>query len=267
MEQKNKKYLLVAALSLLVFSLSMLLINIQPSYAQQQNQILATLCDSTGPDVTITSPPTDSVVNTSNVTFTGIAERTSQIDIYVNNIYSQSVAIGASPNFSTTIGLIEGTNTVKFAAYFSCNGTNQDVEVVVDYYIIPTPSQPGTTNSSTDQNPASGSVNSVKKPKSETSDSKNSIIENIIDNLGLGDKNNSGQGGYYKESYVKVAFNWLIFFIIIFLSGLLISSSFIMAEIIALLGIHKYMNHKHSHHIVRFIAVLLIVALAFILSS
>ena len=266
MEQKNKKYLLLATLSLAVFSLSSALTGFKPAYAQQ-GQVLATLCDSTGPDVTITSPPTDSVVNTSNVNFTGIANTTSQIDIYVNNVYSQSVAIGASPNFSTSVGLNEGTNTIKFAAYFSCNGTNADYEVVVDYYVIPTPSQPGDTSSNTDQNPSASSVNSTKNKRSDSSGPKNSIIENIKDNLGIIDKNDRVNSIYYKESYAKVVFNWLIFFIVIFLSGLLISSSFLMEKIIALLGINRYMKHKHSHHILRFIAVLVIVILAFILSS
>lgn len=266
-EQKNKKYFLVATLSLAVFLLTSVVCAFQPSYGQQQTQVLATLCDSAGPDVTITSPPTDSVVNTSNVNFTGIAQRTSQIDIFVNNVYSQSVAIGASPNFSTTVGLSEGTNTIKFSAFFSCNSTSQDVEVVVDYHIIPTPSQPGDTSSSTDQNPASGSVNSSYNRHSGSSDNKNSVIENIKDNLGLGDKSKSGQGGDYQESYVKIAFNWFIFSTILLLSGLLISSSFIMARIIAFLGIHKYTKYKHSHHIIRFILVLIIVILAFILAS
>ena len=125
-------------------------LNLSSSVYAQSTEIKATLCDTNGPDIDVTQPASDSVVNNPKITVSGNVTRTSQLDIYINNIYSQSVAISQSnPDFSIDIFLDKGTNTIRLEAFYSCNNTSNNSEVVVTYEPGSKPSEGKDTNTKT----------------------------------------------------------------------------------------------------------------------
>ncbi len=101
--------------------------------ASQNTEIKAEICNNAAPVVTVTHPQSDSVTNDSLIALAGKTERTSQIDISLNDLYSQSVAIGANNTFATTISLQEGINTIALDAYYSCNQQSKVFTIVVTY--------------------------------------------------------------------------------------------------------------------------------------
>lgn len=108
--------------------------------AQQASQVQAALCSTTGPDIRVHNAISDTVVTTPTITIEGTAQQTSQIDVYVNNAYSNSLAISRDTTFEIPLTLSEGTNTIRLEAFFSCNHTSTSVGLVVDFRPIPSPS-------------------------------------------------------------------------------------------------------------------------------
>lgn len=134
---------------LLFLGIICLIGSIYYSTATTGTTIHTEICDSTsGPTLDITSPVSDSIVNTPAIPIQGTASRTSQIDIYLNGLYSSSIAVGPTGQINTTTALNRGTNTIRLDAYYSCNQTTNSSNLVVTYEPAATPSN----GSSTDTN-------------------------------------------------------------------------------------------------------------------
>lgn len=118
--------------------------------ASSGSTIRTEVCDASSPPViSITSPQTDSIVNQPTITIAGSVVRTSQIDIFINNQYASSVAIGSTNNFSTQTGMTRGTNTIRLDASYSCNNTTASETVVVTYEPSSAPSSGANTSTVT----------------------------------------------------------------------------------------------------------------------
>lgn len=170
------------------------------AFAQQGTDITATICAAEGPILQITSPKSDSVVNSREVPLIGTAQRTSQIEVYVNEEYIQSTAVGADNLINTTIPLVLGTNTIKLVAYYSCNQQNYETNLVVTY----TPdasSQTGRPSTRTTR-PGNTAPNQVSNPEDET-EAKPGIIDRIEDNFNFS----------RNTSFVRPLFSWISLFI------------------------------------------------------
>lgn len=267
MAKKSSKRLLIVAL--VFFGLASFCY--VPAHAQQgSSQVGAVLCDSTGPDVQVSQPVSDSVVTQPTVPLEGTAERTSQIDIFINGVYSHSVALGFNPAFQTSVTLQEGTNTITLEAHFSCNQTSSTTAIVVDYHPIVTPTDPGTVD--TDLGGQSSGTQQSRRvqrgaSQPEAPQDELGILETIKDKLGLGDEPDDPSAREIDRSYVKIAFNWLIFVSIIVLFGLLFSSAALVGKLVALTRLDRHENIKHPHRFMRVVIALLIALLAFILAS
>ncbi len=110
----------------------------------ESNTVRTTLCDEVStPEITIEEPVSDSIVSTANVGLGGTTQRTTQIDIFINDSYSQSLAIEPDGDFETTIALLEGDNLIRVEGYFSCNQTSSVSTVVVTYRPAAQPSDGG----------------------------------------------------------------------------------------------------------------------------
>lgn len=125
----------VGLLTLLVFTRS--------TASAQSNTVRAILCDTAGPIVQVTEPESDSIVDTPTVNLEGTTIRTSQIELYINEAYSQSIAVEPNGPFSANVPLNKGTNTIRIEAYFACNQTTEIFNVVVTYEpkVVPSPGE------------------------------------------------------------------------------------------------------------------------------
>jgi len=196
---------------LLIVVLSLCLLCNKLTRAQGASQVGAVLCDSQGPDIQVTSPESDTIVNTSPLEITGVLQRTSQLDIYVNEEYSNSLAISSDNTLSIHISLKPGTNTIKFKAYFSCNTTSAEKTIIVEYVPVLTNSATGDIAESSDD-----TVETLKSPAERSVlDSLQSEIKN---EYGIGDP----EGGKHTrvESFVKVTSNRTLLIVIVITSVL-----------------------------------------------
>lgn len=232
-------------------------------YAQTPNQVMAVLCDNTGPAITIDEPQSDSVVNTPTITIKGTAERTSQLDFYVNNQYNSSLALTNDPNFEAPISLAAGTNTIRIDAYFSCNNTNDSTNLVIDYQPIVTPSTPANTDTS-----LPGSIGNIIKKifGSSSNGSVPSVVEKIQENLGLGNDKPNQPGVKSDNSFVKTAYNWVLFTVLVGLMVLLFSSGKVIASVASMIGVKK-LRLKRPRFIIRLIIFTLIMLLILMLAQ
>jgi hypothetical protein len=227
-------------------------------YAQQNNQVMAVLCDSTGPGVTVSQPVSDSVVNNPNLNIIGEALRTSQLNIYLNNQYNSSLAITSDPNFQTSITLIPGTNTIRLDATFSCNNTSSQTEIIVDYVPQVIPGNPDTTTSNIDQSSTGqNTVISTKVPKAEPS-----VIEEIKTKLGLGPDTPVNSRSLIKRSLVKVTTSWLILGLIsILLLGILWAPLYLARSSALLKSLFPRLSFLYANWFIRLIVLIIILFL------
>lgn len=98
-----------------------------------QSAIKATICDPDGPEIHVSEPVSDSVVNMPYITIKGTTQRTSQIDVFVNNEYAHSTALALNNPFNIEVSLGRGTNTIRLDAYYSCNQTKRSITLVLTY--------------------------------------------------------------------------------------------------------------------------------------
>ncbi len=196
--------------------------------------INAEICDNSPPVVTITSPVSDSIVNQPSVTLAGSTLKTSQIDIFVNNQYSSSIAIDSSQSFSRVLSLHVGTNTIRLRAIYSCNNTTTDKTVVISYVPTSTPGA-GSETSTVTITPSDPGPGIISNPQySNKFDSgigisrsqkdgaeKKTITERLSNNFGFSRPN--GLEWEYDFTWLAVVkASWLLFaialLIIFFLS-------------------------------------------------
>lgn len=104
-----------------------------------------------GAQLTIGTPPSDSVVSTPNVQISGQVANATQIDISIDGQYSSTVPLGATQtSYSTTVQLSSGTHTVSLLANDVCNNQDATASVVVTYQPQSTPGSGGDTPTTVD---------------------------------------------------------------------------------------------------------------------
>ncbi len=224
----------------------------------QDSTVGAYLCDTTtGPVLTISQPISDTVVNTPNITLSGTVENATQIDIYVNESYSHSIALGFDGGLSTTVGLMQGTNTIRVEASFSCNNTSAQTQIVVDYVPDVIPSTPNNTTSSVNDGAKMESLPPDYNAPRSLDDQ--SIVEEIKDKLGLNGTDDAADTAFERrESYTEVAGNWLLVSSAVFLA---VGASWAPLYTLRLSRLIEPRLHTkltpHAHRLVRFVTMFL----------
>jgi len=101
--------------------------------------------------LTIDTPPSDSVVNTPNVQISGQVANATQIDISIDGQYNSTVPLGATQtSYSTSVQLSSGTHTVSLLANDVCNNQDATASVVITYQPQTTPGSGGDTPTTID---------------------------------------------------------------------------------------------------------------------
>ena len=241
------KILVLTNVSLLFFTAQV--------YALQNTQVVAELCDSTGPSVTVNQPISDSIVNNPSVVLTGEAFRTSQLDVYINNQYNNSIAITTNPVFQTGVTLSPGTNTIRLEASYACNNTSASTSVVVGYQpTITSPSSPLDTITT---------IQSVQKNNTSQTPEEDDVPKRIIHKLGLGNKEFSTT-----DDYVAVIGGWLnLGIILILIAWLFWTPAYLVRLILAIISRFIDVSFSVTRWILRILAIFVIVVLTVIFIS
>ncbi len=212
---KSKVMLVKLVLPLSLAALFLLAVPVEASATS--STVGAVLCDSTSaPELTVTSPESDSVVNSPTIQLKGTTVRTSQIDVLLNGAYSSSIGIGQSEQFDTTLTLPQGTNTIELNAFFSCNQTSSTTTLIVTYEPAAAPSTGSETNTSvppaaTTRPPTRSFGNQAPEPRPKGGPAKPSIIDKIKDNLGIGNPlPDSNMPESSDDPDASASFGWLI---------------------------------------------------------
>ncbi len=156
---------LLASLSLLV------MIGFLVGSTKAQNNIIRTiLCDTNStPIVTVLDPQSDSLVDQPLINVSGQTEQTTQIDIFVNDAYSSSVAVEPSGSFAVNVPLAKGNNTIRLDAYFSCNQNSASEVLIITYEPKVQPSEGADTDTDIEYQPDTTSQHS-ERPINPSSD-------------------------------------------------------------------------------------------------
>lgn len=102
-----------------------------PVGAQANTTIGATVCSSSGSLVTVSSPPSDSVVTDPAVTLKGTVSQATQISVTIDDNFDSVIALNTGQSaFEAPIQLPTGTHTVKLTAIDSCQ-QNDGVSTVI----------------------------------------------------------------------------------------------------------------------------------------
>lgn len=114
-----------------------------PAAAQQANtSVDAVVCsgNSSNAALTVASPQSDSVVNHAPITIQGTAENITQIDSYVNGVYSGTVAVSAQQtSYTLSQNLSEGTHTITLIGNDVCNYQDVTIDLVITYHPLAPP--------------------------------------------------------------------------------------------------------------------------------
>lgn len=236
-----------------VVVLAVLNTNSAYAQAQQGTEVRAELCDTTGPAISVVSPQSDSITDTRSVVLSGVTQRTSQLDISINNVYSQSLAIDSSNTFSTELDLTEGTNTISLDAYYSCNQTSQTFSIVITYVPKAVPSN-GSDSSTQIIKPGNTVPITISNPNFESSEEAGeSIGDRIKDNLGFG-LTKSGDRTIY--DYVKPIQSWAVLTLSVLTAICVFLPTAQLMLIFDKVGFKRTVTH--GHWIIRFIAIVLV---------
>lgn len=116
----------------------------------QQSAVTAQVCnDDAQSSIVVESPQSDIVVQSSKLTIRGQALQTSQIEISIDGDYVRTVALpSGTVDFSTTITLKPGTQTIRLDAQALCSGASSHTTLVITYRVqyrpgVPAPPSPG----------------------------------------------------------------------------------------------------------------------------
>jgi len=201
-------------LKIIIFTASSVFLFSAVTYAQAGSSIKTTLCDDVSePTVIIEQPISDSVVDTASAAVSGTTERTTQIDLFVNDNYSHTVTIEDDGSFSTTAPLEKGTNTIRLDAYFSCNQTNTSSAVAITYEPAVVPSDGGSVPTDVDnlpsgrgtgQKPGSQPSPTVQTTEDGSSSAKPPITERIKEKLFPSAQTSGDQS----PNYIRAAIYW-----------------------------------------------------------
>lgn len=179
----------------------------------QDTNVRTTLCDATSaPQITVTSPLSDSVVDEIPLELIAITTRTTQIDIFINNAYSHSVAITPDGDLQTTVSLQEGDNTIRLDSYFSCNQTTANDTLVVTYIPKVVPSDGGNTDTDVDdviQEPSAVTTSNDLSQGDDDSQEPKSPLDRLRRNLRLAPYNETTDSVQTPVSVATAFVNWL----------------------------------------------------------
>ena len=90
--------------------------------------------DASQSSFTVSMPQSDSVTDQEKTVISGSVLLISQIDFFINDTYSHTVALGGRDvEFSSVMSLPPGTHTLKFVATDSCSNVTHTQTVVVTY--------------------------------------------------------------------------------------------------------------------------------------
>ena len=135
----GKLVLLGSCLALLIG-----MINILPVYAVD-SQVSVDVDGSTAPDLQLDG--STSIVSSMPIILTGRVGNLTQIQVYVDGIYTETVPLTPSDtSFSYRLWISEGVRVVKFVGISAYTSTNVEQEVTVTYRVPPVDAQPGATN-------------------------------------------------------------------------------------------------------------------------
>lgn len=106
------------------------------SVGAEATTISANLCgsDNQGSSIAVSSPTSDSIIDSPDVTIEGTVSNATQITVSVNDQYSQTVSLGTNQTtfqFVEQIG--EGTSTIKLVANDVCQIHNGSATIVLTY--------------------------------------------------------------------------------------------------------------------------------------
>jgi hypothetical protein len=239
---------------------SLILFLVAPAVGRaQDSNITATICDSQGPEIVLSTPVSDSVTNLAIIPIQGTAVRTSQIDIYRNNQYDQSVSVSESnPQLSTTLSLTEGTNTIRLEAFYSCNQTTETLTRIVTYK----PEATGGNQSNTDTEvikPGYTAPDTVSNPAKRRQDLSN--LEKLIEDTR--EKFSFKRG--HSESYVKPAQNWILLLLDIVAIFSILAPLYFIKMLKKLFGIKLDPTRQNLKIIVRALGVILVIIFTYLL--
>jgi hypothetical protein len=100
--------------------------------------------------ITISSPTNDSVVNTSPVDISGTVTQANQVEVYVDDVLDHIIPLSmGQTSYSGSVGLAQGTHTVKVVAINACSGADGSASSVVTYTPPSPPSSGGSTGKTT----------------------------------------------------------------------------------------------------------------------
>lgn len=109
----------------------------------QDSQISTTICDSQPPMITVTQPQTGSTVSASVIAVQGSVTRASSLSLERNGAHVTTIPISFSSNFNIPLTLVEGNNSIKLEAQFTCNSTDTTEYITVEYKKPVVPPKPG----------------------------------------------------------------------------------------------------------------------------
>ena len=220
--------------------------------AAQSSEITATICDSQGPEIVLNTPVSDSVTNLSVVPLKGTAIRTSQIEIYKDNQYEESIAIDPDdPQISSTITLSPGTNTIRIDAYFSCNQTTATLTRIITYRPDATGGNPRNTDTEIVR-PGNTRPNVVSNPAKE--EEQPSAIEQILDNI----KENFGFDRSKDDSFVRPIRSWLILAMSLVAAFMVFAPVYFIGVLAKLFNIKLPFSGAYTKAILRIIGIILV---------
>lgn len=109
----------------------------------QDSQISTTICDGQPPIITVTQPQTGSTVSASGIAVQGSVTRASSLSLERNGAHVTTIPISFSSNFNIPLTLVEGNNSIKLEAQFTCNSTDATEYITVEYKKPVVPPKPG----------------------------------------------------------------------------------------------------------------------------
>lgn len=94
----------------------------------QGTMITVPLCDTAPATIAISAPKDNSVFNQPTVTLTGTVYRLSQIQVYLNDNYVETVPLDTgATTFTTDLYIYKGSNIVKLVGIDPCSQTSPEV--------------------------------------------------------------------------------------------------------------------------------------------
>lgn len=125
----------------------------------------------------LNQPQSDSVTDQEKVIISGGVLFISQIDFFINDTYSHTVALGSDDvNFESSMSLPPGTHTLKFVATDSCSNVIHTQSIVVTYQPAVQPSLGSEVDTQVDGQPAVATEEEAVAPTK-------SVAQEVIDRV------------------------------------------------------------------------------------